>query len=281
MGVIEDIRASLGDAFITLPILLNGFIFLFGILTSNTGLLYLFIGQLLLVPSIGFLTNLHSRPWFTKEGKMSVSGIIASLWSFLSVLRVNTWPENGALGFGLSTLAAVLIQFYLNAKNPPPTVTTTCAVIPTEPDDAQSIFTTPSLWVLQICFFIFFILSNAKTIYDLPTPTITKFNDEKTLSERKARLEDRVRNRKFSSLITIFLAVIALVVLLAFRYLRSDCEKGFFYTLPAIFLVCMTGYNYFTVLIEKCGVQPADVLGIVPGLIHPDILDNPVVCVGD
>ena len=52
-----SLRNSLGDAFITLPLLLLGFIFLFGTLTSNTGLLLLFIGQAVLVPILGFLGN--------------------------------------------------------------------------------------------------------------------------------------------------------------------------------------------------------------------------------
>ena len=77
------------------------------------------------------------------------------------------------------------------------------------------------------------------------------------------------------------LSLVLLLALLLFRFNRTDCEKGFFASLPALVLICLTGYNYFHVLVEQCGIRPADVLGIVPGLLNPDIVDTPIVCVGE
>ena len=57
----ESLGDSFGDAFITLPLLIIGFIFFLGTLTSNIGLLYLFLGHLGIVPALEFLGN-ETRP---------------------------------------------------------------------------------------------------------------------------------------------------------------------------------------------------------------------------
>ena len=280
MGLIEDVRALIGDAFLTLPLMMTGFVFLFGILTSNTGLLYLFIGQLLLVPSVGFLTNLYERPFF-KDKVFSIGRSIQFVFSVIGLLTINSISTEYGTPFGWLTAVTISLQWLLNGRSPAPTPATSCAVIPTQEDDAGSIYTTPSMWVLHLCFFIFFLLSNAKNIFDLPTPEITKFQDEKTLKSRQARLESRVNTRKTTAVIVMIVSIVLLLALLAFRFNRTECEKGFFASFPAIILVCLTGYNYFNVLVEFCGVRPADVLGIVPGILNPDITDTPIVCVGD
>jgi len=77
MESVVSLRNSFGDAFITLPLLLLGFIFLFGTLTSNTGLLLLFIGQAVLVPILGFFANYDGSPFATPG--IAASTVAASI----------------------------------------------------------------------------------------------------------------------------------------------------------------------------------------------------------
>jgi hypothetical protein len=52
------------------------------------------------------------------------------------------------------------------------------------------------------------------------------------------------------------------------------------YSLVPLIVIGLTGASWFTVVHTKCGVRPADVLGLVQGMISPDLIDNPVVCMG-
>lgn len=279
MGYIDDLKSTLADAFSAFPILIAGFTFLFGVFTSNTGLLYLFLGQLFLVPVIGFLTNLYKRPWFKEDGTSDIGGSVKTLLGLFAIFRTNTLSENYGTFFGISTFFLLLLQFLLNGKYPPSSTMPACGMLPTETD--ESVYSTPSMWVLHLCFFIFFLIANARAIYDLPAPEITKFQDKDTLQSRKERLEARITTRKSQAIMVMGVSIILLLGLLTIRFSKTDCEKGFWLTLPAIILISMTGYNYFNALVEYCGIRPADVLGIVSGIINPDLADNPIVCVGE
>ena len=281
MGLFDDLKALFGDAFLAFPLMMAGFVFLFGILTSNIGLLYLFIGQALLVPSVGFLSNLHAMPHKKPDGTWNFFGLFRLIWSALALFRANTWAEN-PMAVGIPTALLLASQLGLNGFIPRKAAPSPqCGILPSGDDYENTIFTSPSMWILQLGFLTFFILSNAISIYKLPTPEISTYQDERTKKERMERLEDRVQNRKST---TIMISIMVLIVFLSFvyfRYNQTDCEKGFFASLPAIVLVCLTGYNYFDVLVSKCGVRPADVLGVVPGIINPDLIDAPVVCIGE
>jgi hypothetical protein len=138
----------------------------------------------------------------------------------------------------------------------------------------------PSTWLTHITFFFGFIFSNAIAVYNQPSPTInTVTNDPKQDQERKNRLSLRVRNRKWLSMSILTVALIVFIVLLLFRY-KTGCEATFVHSLVPLGIIGLTGAAWFNVLYHNCGVRPADVLGIVQGMISPDLIDNPIVCVG-
>jgi hypothetical protein len=68
-------------------------------------------------------------------------------------------------------------------------------------------------------------------------------------------------------------------ILVFFRYVRTPCESGLLYSLIPLIIIGLTGASWFK-YVASCGVRPADVLGIVQGMISPDLIDNPIVCLG-
>ena len=83
----------LGDAFLTLPLLLIGFSFFFGTLTSNVGLLYLFLGHLLIVPLSSSVMNTLGRPWM-ENGQLNIVKAIKYAISLIIPLTVVYVPQS-------------------------------------------------------------------------------------------------------------------------------------------------------------------------------------------
>ena len=109
-----SLRDSFGDAFITLPLLLLGFIFLFGTLTSNTGLLLLFIGQVVLVPILGFLGNSKGDPFRTenKQGELSFDLITALKTLVASAIFYSVHSTSySAWGIMATPVVLIIIQY--------------------------------------------------------------------------------------------------------------------------------------------------------------------------
>jgi hypothetical protein len=77
-----EVQSLVTDAFLTLPLLLIGFTFFFGTLTSNIGMLYLFLGHILIVPCISYLENEEGRPWM-ENGQVNIVKIIKYLVSLI------------------------------------------------------------------------------------------------------------------------------------------------------------------------------------------------------
>jgi hypothetical protein len=303
MEFIKGLQASMGDAFLTLPLLLLGFTFFFGTLTSNTGLLYLFLGHLLVVPALSFLANEPGAAWSGGPGPADtffklIKWVLSTLIFF--GLHGDALGGGGAFGIFALLLIPLIGQyivgepgkevpafFFLNPVAwfmPKPATQETagpaCSVIPNA-DPSDPFYTTPSTWLTHLVFFFGFIFSNAAGIYNTPAPKLPGLAaNERERKNREARLEARVRNRKLIAGSIIAMSTVLLLLLLLFRYKKTPCEGGFFYSLFPLLAIGLTGASWFTVVYTKCGVRPVDVLGLVQGMISPDLIDNPVVCMG-
>jgi hypothetical protein len=283
MDYIEGLQTSFGDAFITLPLLLIGVSFFFGTLTSNTGLLYLFLGQLLFVPAIQFALNETGRPWRDAKdsSKSDTVRFIKWLISLVSVGTINVAPFD----YSWQTITRVVVscvmtvvQIIINNVNPSPVTSNTCSMIP-RPDSTDSIYSSPTSWTGHIVFFCSFVFANAMGIYNEPTPEL-RASTEKEKAQRQEKLDERVKNRKWISGVIMGVSLAILLALLFFRYRYTPCESGFFRSLPGLITLLVSGNSFYNLIYTYCGIRPADVLGIVNGLINPDLIDNPIVCVG-
>jgi len=157
------------------------------------------------------------------------------------------------------------------------TPSATCEMFPTGSEEI--IYNTPSNWVNHISFFFGFIIANAVAIYNEPTPKASG-NSEETIKESAANIERRVTNRKWLAGTITALSIFVFLVILMFRYNKTECEQGFWISFIPILITTFTGVSWFKLVQTKCGVRPADVLGIVQGMIPSQLIDNPIVCVG-
>jgi len=300
----EALQSTFGDAFTTLPLLIMGFIFFLGALTSNIGLLYLFIGHLIIVPALSYLGNEEVRP-IPELFKGNITGFFKYLFSvgvFFSINSSSIFVSNGStlsyIIFAFTLLACILqngiekslFHFYnpldwswdidgpriskLESSN---TASPACNIVPT--DDGE-IYNSPSHWVNHIVFFFGFIMSNTITVYNEPTPPKVSTSDAAADEKRNAQIDQRVGNRKSLALSIACVSTIVFLVLLFFRYKKTGCEGNFWLALVPVLIAYGTGYGFFNLLYKACGVRPADVLGIVQGMISSDLIDNPIVCVG-
>jgi hypothetical protein len=88
-----------------------------------------------------------------------------------------------------------------------------------------------------------------------------------------------VANRKRLTGWIGFVAALVFVMLLVFRFRKTECEESLIITALPLILALITGNAWFNLVYKNCGVRPADVLGIVNGMISTDLIDNPIVCV--
>ena len=296
MEFIDTIRTSVGDAFLTLPLLIMGFAFFMGTLTSNIGLLYLFLGHILLVPAVSFLANEPGPAWFDGKTISIVKGV-KWLFSMLLFLNIHGSALGGGAAYSLNTLLLVPLigQFIVHSTgkdvpvfwffnpaawfmNPTPKdgKAGTCSMIPGA-DPKEGLYSSPSSWLAHVTFFFGFIFTNALAVYSLPTPKLSGAVDEATRQDRENRLSLRVRNRKWLAASIMAAVIFIFSILVFFRYMRTPCESGLLYSLVPLLIIGLTGASWFQ---SVCGARPADVLGIVQGMISPDLIDNPIVCVG-
>jgi hypothetical protein len=292
MEYVQSIRSSAADIFLTLPMLLMGLIFFLGTMTSNIGMLYLFLGHLILASSLSWLANEPGPMWFD-GAEFSVAKSLKWIFSVFLTLGIQARALGGADNYWIIILALVpFVGQFMNKKpvlwffNPvawftdPPesSATGACAMIPGADKDEK--WSTPSAWLVHMAFFFGFLFANANAILNEPEPRLADAPDTPDLAERTAKLEKRVKNRKTLATTVIAVAAFVAILLLFFRFGKTPCESGFFYTLIPIVLIGLTGSAWFQIIYKDCGVRPADVLGIVPNMIGPNMADNPIVCVG-
>jgi len=294
-ALVQGIRNLTADAFFALPLLIIGFSFFFGLLTSNIGLLFLFIGHLIVAPALSFLSNEPGPIWFEGD-KFSITKALKWLFSIglffgihgssLSSLVQN---NRGYLLYLLALIPAigqfvkrdpdVSVFWFANIigwffPSEAPKNLDACSINIPSPQPSEKGYS-PSNWLVHITFFFGFILTNAIAIFNEPVPAMNNPTEE-----RQKLLDSRVRNRKTISAFIIAVSLVAFITLLVFRYGQTPCESSFLSTLIPLTLVGLTGASWFTMVYTNCGVRPADVLGMVQGMISPDLADNPVVCVG-
>jgi hypothetical protein len=298
----EALQSTFGDAFTTLPLLIMGFIFFLGALTSNIGLLYLFIGHLIIVPALGYLGNQTGHPFYEGD-TFSATGLVKWIFSLAVFFGINTGSLQVSttsisvfgLLFGLlPTILQVLFKesffhFYnpLDWKNgegvrysgieSSNTASPACNIVPS--DDGK-MYNSPSHWVNHIVFFFGFIMSNTIAVYLEKSPAKVSTGDSAADNKRNAEADQRVTNRKSLVVSIACVSSIVFLVLLFFRYKKTGCEDDFRLAIVPILIAYGTGYGFFNLLYKGCGVRPADVLGIVQGMISSDLIDNPIVCVG-
>ncbi len=283
MEVLLQTQSLVVDTFITLPLLLIGFTFFYGTLTSNIGLLYLFLGQLVIVPMISFLENDEERPWM-KDGKFDFMKLLKYLVSFGSISSVFAFSGSSDQIFTLVKYISVPIAFLIHTLlvHFSPTskpASPNCALIPGM-SDTDTIYNQPSSWLNQLTFFVSFVFTNAFTLYNLPSPSITPSGNPDTDNNRQAALDQRINTRKGLAAGIMGIVLFVFLVLLIFRFNKTPCEAGFLRSILPLFVTAMVGHSWFSLVYEKCGVRPMDVLGIVQGLISPELIDNPIICVG-
>jgi hypothetical protein len=294
MESVVSLRDSVGDAFITLPLLLLGFVFLFGTLTSNTGLLLLFIGQVILVPILGFLGSVKLGFNDTLVGVKTFaaclvfyaihSGVLASSvnygWAFMSTPAIIIFFQWLVLKYtkgAMSHFDIINPARWFGVQSINPSASQACSITPKEATDFNH---SPTDWANHVVFFFGFLISNAVAVYSEPTPKVTDAGTEQEQKERQARVDARVANRKFLTACIMAVCIVVLALLLAFRYNKSGCEETIALAFVPLLIAGLTGSAWFTIIYKSCGVRPTDILGIVQGMVPTELVDNPIVCVG-
>jgi hypothetical protein len=298
MSIVEEIRDLFRDTFHTLPLLILGFLFFFGTMTSNVGILYLLIGHAILVPALSFLSDPASNIF--PEGEMNIWNTLGSLSSLTIIL----WTYGQSLGGGNNFLLFLLmiVPYILQAfgfnksvlffYNPIAMARSTvyndedsaylksksgaCAMLP----NTSTPRINPSTWVSHFVFLYGFIMANATAIMNEPVPVQYKSNALSENDGKSNKIAERVNNRKKRSMMVMAFTTIIFALLLAARYLYSDCEGSFMYNAIPIVITGLAGAAWFQILYVDCGIRPADILGIIQGMVSPRMADNPIVCVG-
>jgi len=298
MEYVNDIRSTASDIFLTLPLLLVGFIFFMGAMTSNVGLLYLFAGHLLAVPALSFLANDRGPMWFD-GGKFSGTKLVKWLLSALGVLYVLIKSLNGSMNNFWTFLLIVIPgvgQFVTHQQgkdeaalhffNPigwivgsPPQASVsghaaaTCAMVPgAESADAAN----PTNWMAHLTFFFGFLMANASAIMREPAPIVSGKNSEAD----QDKVDTRVSNRLLIVNSIILISSLVFISLAALRYMKTPCEGSFLYSLFPLTIIGLTGAAWFQLFYAGCGLRPTDILGVVQGMVSPKMADNPIICVG-
>jgi hypothetical protein len=296
MSIVEEIRDLFRDTFYTLPLLILGFLFFFGTMTSNVGVLYLLIGHAILVPALSFLSDPASNIFINVVSFNTLSSILS--------LTIVLWTHAQALGGGLNYLLFLLMivpyilqafgfdksvlffynpiamarsnvyndeeSAYLKSKSG------ACAMLP----NTSTPRINPSTWVSHFVFLYGFIMANATAIMNEPAPVQYNSNALSENDGKTNKIAERVNNRKKRSMLVMTFTTIIFVLLLAARYMYSDCEGSFMYNAIPIVITGLTGAAWFQILYVDCGIRPADILGIIQGMVSPRMADNPIVCVG-
>ena len=295
MERLQLFRSEFADAFLFLPLLILGFSFIYGLLTSNVGLLYLFLGELTVVPSLAWLFN--EKDAFLGTSKLHIVWTLVSCAVIFgvisgatkSVIPADKTPDAAFTWYVVPVilLAAKWLvdkdnkMSLLDLLNPAvwmgmtPTAGSdngVCALIP----GVDNPWNNPSLWNLYITFFSGYILSNAVTLYNLPAPTVNRddYTSDQQLNQQKGEVQTRVGNRKTIAVTVMGIISIVFLVLLYFRFNKTPCESGMALQFAPLLYTFLIGYAAFTVA-ATCGARPVDVLGLVQGMIQPTA---PVVC---
>lgn len=276
-GLLDTLQTLFVDSYALFPAVVMGFLFLFGTFTSNIGMLFLLLGHAIVVPSLNLLSNPYKINDKSDYARYGIAGLI--VYSVLSA-GLNT-DTLGSWSMLVSVIPVLGLLFWPAGNAPQASdAGPGCAVYPGAAD-ATDYFNRPSAWVAHTVFFFSFVISNAMWIYGLPSPTIQNpSTDAKTNAKRQDALNQRVANRKTLTGTVAGLSVVVLLAFLAIRYRATGCESRTPWILVPLAVIATTGAAWFRLITQSCGVRPTDILGVVQNMLSPDILDNPIVCVG-
>lgn len=292
-GVGSTLWSAIDDSFVGLPIILTGIEFLLGTLTSNVGLLWLFLGHLILVPSMLNLANSvvgqsdpvdYFQQWFIK-GLGFVS--LAVLWIVGSLAwtgeEQDAGPKSVWIAIFFGAFGFLVFPFLTNKMSglKPSGSSPNCQMLPAIADKTAryTIFTS---WAAHITFFFAFVATNAFWVYNLPEPVLKdSLTDPKLDAARRVKLDEKVQNRKTLSASIGAIAVVLLLILLVIRWRSGDCEPSIVHSLMPIALCGFYAFLWFRLIVKRCGVNPVDILGIVQGMVDPSLQEKPIVCMAE
>jgi len=147
-----------------------------------------------------------------------------------------------------------LLEFFKN--NQAIEASDVCGVIP---GTKSVISRVPSLYLAHIAFFVGYLITNAKLLYNQ--------------SSDKDILNDNRRNR---TNMIIIVAIVSYILLVVSRAYLTKCESalGLFFT-SSIFM--SLGFTWYK-LAEACGARNSDLLGISTSILPDSAKKTPVVC---
>lgn len=276
MDRIEVLQSDFGHAFFFLPYLILGFTFLYGLLTSNIGLLYLFFGQATLVQTMTYLAHDLKTAGSTWLHGVQDLGYVAYLWTklYLGLSMDGTVGSIVVLIIGLVTTVLSIGGVVSKWSGTGTSTILNPWYTPAPQGGAAACssdnYTNPSTWTLHITFFFGFIFANVYALYTADAPLVDP-------SQKDANAV-RVGNRKTIAATVGGISIIAFVLLLVFRYTMTDCDTFSIVQIPLLALSTYLGYTFFSLVAAKCGVRPVDVLGIVQGMVT---VKPPTACMAD
>ena len=289
---IKRIQSLLSDSMDTLPLLLTGLLFFIGTLTANTGMLLMIVSIVVGVKTLGELLNL--KP-FTQQTTGSIFRILLSI-GLMSGLRLSIPYMKKSEGITKDVLLGLTIGIYLlhaafmlfgNLYVEKKDVSGQCNVFQVKAS-AEEGYSNPSIWAIAVTYIIGFVFANAYYVNTMDTPVVSENflkgeTDEtkrkKRIAEQQKIVDDRVMNRKMQTTMIMLLCVIVLVCILWYRLKLTQCEQPALAVVFPLTFVALVSFYLFYFIVLDCGIRPADILGITYDMVHPDLIDNPIVCV--
>jgi hypothetical protein len=287
---IKRLQSILADSMHTLPLLLSGLIFFLGTLTANTGMLLMIVSIVLGVNGLGFILNL--KP-FTQQDYSSIFQVVLGLGS-IATFRASVPYFKGEEGstkdvvLGLSTAMYIIHAVYmLFFKEKILSVQTDasgqCSML-----GKQEEFSNPSTWLISVTYILGFVFANALNVFNIDSPVVSEdaFKGEANSATRKKRVaeqqklvNDRVMNRKLQTFMIMFISLLVLSFVIWYRINLTKCEQSLPTLIAPLSFVFLVSFFLYSYIVLDCGIRPADILGITYDMVHPDLINNPIVCV--
>lgn len=282
--IIRRIQSIFADSMQTLPLLLSGLLFFIGTLTANTGMLLMIVTIVMGVSGLGFVLNL--KP-YTQQDPLMIGRLLFTL-GLLAYLRFSTpylKNQEGAskdIALGLAVGSYIIHAIYTigfgNITGQEETAGQ-CTILGQKKGQEEE-FSNPSLWLISITYIIGFIFANAMSVFNLPTPSVTEgsFPDKKQRQQQQKLVDDRVTNRKMQTAFVMLACILVFIFVVSYRLNNTKCEQPYFALICPLAFVIFTSFFLYNSIILECGVRAPDILGITYDMVHPDLVNNPIVC---
>ena len=275
----------LSDSMDTLPLLLSGLLFFIGTLTANTGMLLMIVTIVLGVKTLGFMLNV--KP-FTQQDPFTIARILLSLglmagfrFSVPYIQKQEGVTKDVVLGLSISFyIIHVLYMLFGEIQVGSKTTSGQCSILGQTSGAGQE-FSHPSIWLISVTYIIGFVFANALNVFNMDTPQVTKgsFPNQKDREAQQKLVDDRVMNRKLQTAMIMLSCTLVFIFVLWYRLTKTECEQSFVSLIcPLSFVLLVSFFLYYYIVLD-CGIRPADILGITYDMVHPDLVNNPIVCV--